>query len=81
MKVIHLTPAERELAGTYLDWFSGFCISSSYDASMDWPEKAWTVAQDIKKANDDKIAVSNERADAWVTARRRLLELRKKPNG
>ena len=78
MKVIHLTPTERELAGTFIDWFPGFCISSSYDASMDWPEKAWTVAQDIRRAGSDTIGLSNERAAAWISARNRLLELRKK---
>jgi hypothetical protein len=77
MKVIHLTDKERALAGTYLDWFPSFCISSAYGASMDWPEKAWTVAQDIHNANEDRIAVSNERADAWVTARKQLMALRK----
>lgn len=79
MKAIVITPEEVSLARTYIDWFPSFCISSAYDASMDWPEKAWTAARAIEHGGDQhesQIHLCNDRARAWVTARAKLIALR-----
>jgi len=66
MREITVTPELQRRAKAYLDWFPTFCVSSSYEASMDWPEVAHTVASAILNTEvGTDLTIANYRADAW----------------
>lgn len=73
MRDLTITPELQRRAKAYIEWFPTFCVSSSYEASMDWPEVAHTVASAILTGEVGRdLTLANYRGDAWRRAEKAM---------